>query len=214
MKDINDNATNELSLSVKRSRGRPGKTITEDNYYHVLSYFGKKKYLDNKQQIGIKAIVLASPAIKKTTAFLKTKISTQEKYLSDLIKRRMGFGSESFDLHIDKDDFFRRNADDISLAETTLKNLRKQAQELPSTQNISDLQQWVIRYIDQEEWTRCLNLRSQEKASKSKAKKKIGIDHKQYLELAKLKEDLKAATWSDALAKMAYYTRKALTEDL
>lgn len=213
MKDGFDNLTTEMKLEVKKPRGRPGKIITDDNFFSVLTYFAKKRYLDLKQQASIKAIQLAAPPAKQTSNFLISKIKANEAYLKELIERRESYGSNPMDMLSPKEVFLARSDADIALAKERLKGLHAQGQAKPSIENVHSLQQWVNLYVDKDDWTRCLNLESQKKSSKKAVKKKISIAHTQYVELAALKKDLGVATWEQALQKMAVLTRQALSQN-
>lgn len=213
MKDGFDKETNELDLSVKRSRGRPGKVVTEENFYFVLSYFEKKRYLDTKKQAGIKAIRLAAPVEQQSSTYIKKQIDSHEAYLASLIARRESFGSDPFDLHLSKTEFLRRSDSDISYTQERLANLRKHVQLPLAPELVRSLQEWVNAYVSKEDWTRCLNLQSQKAVNKRIAKTKMTIKTAQYKQLLKLKAELGAESWDEAFDKMMWYTEAALKKN-
>lgn len=211
MKDELDNKTNELDVSLKKPRGRPGKVVSKDNFYLVLSYFEKKKHLDLKQQVAIKKIRLAAPAELPITAYMQKKIKSYEAYLQELLDRRRNFGSDPFDVHIAKADFILRSDNDIALAEERLISFKKKYLPNVSSELVQSLQLWINTYISQEDWTRCLNLAMQKSTSNRIKKTKMTITTKQFNELLALKNEMGSKTWEEAFTVMMRFTKDALS---
>lgn len=209
MKDEFDTATSELGLKAKAPKGRPGKVVTDSNFYEVLRYFGKKKFLDSRMQAGIRAIQLQAPVAKKNTIYLTKRIKEQEAYIQTLYQKRQSFTDDPFSV-TPRDTFYKRSDDEIEHATQILNGLKKQMHDRPSIELILAMQLWVNEYVDQASWTRFRNLESQRKAAKRLKKKQIPVRLRQFDELEALKHQLGAETWHDALQLMIKFTKDAL----
>ena len=203
MKDLFDTATGDMSLDVEeKKRGRPGKRVTDENFYDVLRYFEKQPHIPARKEEEIKRIAWKAPSEHQTQRYIDEQLAAVRKQISD---------AESY--YAKKADDFLFDKASLSTLKTQMDNrlegLRHSERSLIEQNGLAlgewpgRLQAWVNEWVDDKDWKRCLNLAARRRADKKVRKKELSISSKVYDQLRVAKDRMQQdMTWDDFLLDM------------
>lgn len=200
MKDLFDTATGDMSLAVEeKKRGRPGKRVTDDNFYDVLRYFEKQPHIPARKEEEIKRISWKAPSEYQTRRYREEQLAVVRRQLKEM---EAYYSAKAGDYALNKDlmNAFKNQMESrINGLKQSEKSLMEQAGvELGDW--IERLQAWVDEWVENKDWKRCLNLAARRRADKKVRKKELSISAKVYEELRVVKDSLKhEITWDDFL---------------
>lgn len=203
MKDLFDNATGDISLQTEdKKRGRPGKRVTEENFYDVLRYFEKQSHIQARKEDEIKRISWKAPSEHQTQRYIDKQLAAVRVQISDVegyyAKKEGDFLLDKASLDVLK-----------SQIDSRLAGLRQSEQSLMEKNGLTlgewpeRLQAWVNEWVDDKDWKRCLNLAARRRADKKVRKKELSISSKVFDQLRVEKDMLQQdMTWDDFLTGM------------
>ena len=212
MRDMFDTSTGDIGLTVDvKKRGRPGKRVTEENFYYVLRYFEKQPHIQTRKEEEIKRISWKAPSEYQTTRYREEQLAGVRKQLKEM---EAYYSAKAGDHALNKDlmtTFKTQMESRINGLKQSEKSLMEQTGvELGDW--IERLQAWVDEWVEDKDWKRCLNLAARRRADKKVKKKELSISAKVYEELRVVKDSLKhEITWDDFLLETlkAYKANKA-----
>lgn len=168
----------------KNKGGRPGRQVTRENFFSVLTYFGKKYKWDED----LDEIQRDAPHETQTPEAISELIATEEAMLKRAIERGDLTGTYGADTHEEK-----------------LKFLRSRPAKPVTDTHIARLQEWVLNRVDKKGWARACSAIRQNKLKEKRghfATAQIPVRRETKWKLDRLKEKLGATDWSETFEKL------------
>tara|TARA_R100000687_G_scaffold57153_1_gene45814 strand:- start:92904 stop:93530 length:627 start_codon:yes stop_codon:yes gene_type:complete len=194
MKDPFNASTGELPIPERKKPGRPGKQVTDKNFFDVLEYFKKQKAFSHEKSESLDVIYYKAPSLYSTGSYVKgqikeidAKIKLHEQALARI------------DLGTTMSDWYENTIKELKSNRERL--VQKQCTDVPALLIVS-LQAWVDKWVSADEWRKCLNLAAKKRSSRSKKRAQIPFSMDVFKKMKSVKARAKKQSWDSFLLDM------------